>query len=74
MLQLPGTPRADLLAMTPEEAFKAAGGELPRRGSYQWDAPGSLLGRGAQIDPVRLEGILDRIIMQVEAAPPATWQ
>ena len=74
VLQLPGTPRADLLAVTPEEAFKAAGGELPRSGSYQWVAPDSLLGTGARFDTVRLEGILERIIMQVDAAPPGTWQ
>jgi len=36
VLQLPGAPRADLLAMEPAKAFAAAGGELPRTGSFMW--------------------------------------
>jgi len=74
VLQLPGAPRADLLAMEPAKAFAAAGGELPRTGSFQWHAPDFLLGTGHWFDPLQVEGILQNITLQLAAAPGELWQ
>jgi hypothetical protein len=74
VIQLPGAPRADLVTMGPDKAFKAAGGELPRSGSWEWKAPDLLVGWGAWLDPVAIEGHLQRISMQLAVAPAELWQ
>ena len=73
-LQLPGTPRADLLDMTPEEAFRAAGGRLPSTGVWSWRPPDELLHVGEQQQPVHLERLLENVTAQLAAAPAALWQ
>jgi hypothetical protein len=74
VVQLPGTPRADLLAMTPEDAFKAAGGELPRSGTWEWRPPDLLLGWGKWLDPSNIEGYMQNISLQLAVAPAELWQ
>lgn len=74
VLQLPGATRADLLAMEPAKAFAAAGGELPRTGSFMWHPPDLLLGRGRWFDPPQIEGILQSITVQLAVAPAELWQ
>jgi hypothetical protein len=74
VLQLPGAPRADVLAKEPRDAFAAAGGKLPNTGSFQWHPPDRLLGSGRWFDPAQVEGILDSITLQLAFAPPELWQ
>jgi hypothetical protein len=74
VLQLPGAPRADLLAMGPPKAFESAGGKLPNTGSFQWHPPDLLLGRGHWFDPPQIEGILENITLQLAIAPAELWQ
>ena len=74
LIELPGTPRADLLAVTPADAFKAAGGELPNTGTFEWRPPDLLFGRGHWLDTTIVEGILESITLQLSVAPAELWQ
>ena len=74
VLLLPGVPRPDLLAMSPDEAFKVAGGKLPRTGSFEWRAPDWLFGRGRWLDPSLVEGVLESITLQLSVAPAELWE
>ena len=74
LISLPGTPVPALLAMSPLEAFKAAGGELPNTGVFEWRPPTLLFGHGRWLDPPIVEGILQRITLQLTAAPAELWQ
>jgi|GEM_PF-4303224 len=74
VLQLPGTPRADLLTMTPAEAFGAAGFGLPREGTFEWHSPDWILGTGFTKQPAQFEAILEYITVQLAAAPAELWQ
>src|SRR5439155_9401384 len=56
VIELPGAPRADLLALTPAAAFKAAGGGLPNTGTFEWRPPNLLFGRGQWLDTAIVEG------------------
>src|SRR5918996_63156 len=46
LIELPGRPIATLLTMSPADAFRAAGGELPKSGTFDWRPPALLFGRG----------------------------
>jgi hypothetical protein len=74
IIELPGRPVDALLAMTPAEAFAAAGGELPRTGEFTWREPRELFGHGRWLEPTIVEGILQKITVQLEAAPAELWQ
>jgi hypothetical protein len=73
LIQLPGTPRADLLAVSPTAAFKAAGGELPNTGTFEWRPPDLLFGYGRWLDTAIVEGILQSITLQLSVAPAELW-
>jgi hypothetical protein len=74
LIELPGTPRADVLGLTPAAAFKAAGGELPNTGTFEWRAPDLLFGRGHWLDTAIVGGILQQITLQLSVAPANLWQ
>jgi hypothetical protein len=73
LIELPGRPRPDLLARSPAEAFRAAGGELPRAGTFEWRPPNLLFGHGHWLEPAIVEGILQHITLQLSVAPPELW-
>ncbi|MBA2279791.1 MAG: hypothetical protein H0W25_00935 [Acidimicrobiia bacterium] len=74
LITLPGTPIPDLLRMSPAEAFKAAGGELPNTGVFEWRPPDLLFGHGRWLEPQIVTGILQRITAQLALAPAELWQ
>jgi hypothetical protein len=74
VVRLPGVPRPDLLGVSPDEAFKAAGGELPHTGSFEWRTPDLLFGHGDWLDPSLVEGVLERITLQLSVAPAELWE
>jgi hypothetical protein len=74
LLQLPGGLRDDLLALSPAAAFELVGGELPRSGTFEWRPPDVLFGHGRWLEPPIVEGVLQRITLQLAAAPTDLWE
>ncbi len=75
IVQLPGGLPPDIAALSPDEAFKLLGGRIPSGFDFTFRAPNHLFGVAAgNLSPELLEGALENLTLQIEAAPSELWQ
>ena len=72
-LQLPGALPKDILDLRPEKAFELLGGKMST--AFDWSYRGAdwLEGRWSDMQPQRLEGALQNLALQINAAPAEIW-
>lgn len=74
-LRLPGGLPPDVAALTPDDAFELLGGTIPTSfDNWFFRPPDYLYGLTTSMNPQRLEGALQNLTLQIEAAPPEIWQ
>ena len=62
-------------ALTPDDAFELLGGRIPSGFDFTFRAPDHLVGVATgNWTPQLLEGVLENLTLQIEAAPPEIWQ
>jgi len=75
VVQLPGGLPPDVAALTPDDAFKLLGGKIPSGFDFTFRPPDHLFGVATgNWTPELLEGALENLTLQIEAAPPDLWQ
>lgn len=75
VVRLPGGLPPDVAAMKPDDAFKLLGGKIPSGFDFSFRPPDHLFGVAiASWSPPLLEGVLENLTLQIEAAPPELWQ
>ena len=75
VLQLPSGLPPDVAALTPDDAFELLGGRIPSGFDFTFRAPDHLVGVATgNWTPQLLEGVLENLTLQIEAAPPEIWQ
>ncbi len=72
-LQLPGALPKDILDLRPEKAFELLGGRMST--AFDWSYRGTdwLEGKWSDMQPQRLEGALQNLALQINAAPADLW-
>jgi hypothetical protein len=74
-LRLPGGLPPDIAKLTPDKAFELLGGKIPTAfDNWSFRPPDYLEGLTTTMNPQRLEGALQNLTLQIEAAPPEIWQ
>ena len=75
VLHLPGELPPEIAAMSPDDAFKLLGGRIPSSFDFTFRPPNHLFGVTAgNLNPALLEGVLENLTLQIEAAPPDLWR
>ena len=75
VVRLPGGLPPDVAALTPDDAFKLLGGEIPSGLDFTFRPPDHLVGVATgNWTPQLLEGVLENLTLQIEAAPKEIWQ
>lgn len=75
VLRLPGGLPPDVAALTPDDAFKLLGGKIPSGFDFTFRPPDHLFGVATgNLSPELLEGVLENLTLQIEAAPSEIWQ
>jgi hypothetical protein len=75
VLQLPGELPPEIAVLSPDDAFKLLGGRIPSSFDFTFRPPNHLFGVTAgNLNPELLEGALENLALQIEAAPPELWQ
>jgi hypothetical protein len=72
-LQLPGTLTQDILDLSPAKAFELLGGRLSSAFDFSYRGADWLEGRAPDMHPAQLEGALQNIAVQINAAPAELW-
>jgi hypothetical protein len=72
-LQLPGALSQDILDLRPEKAFELLGGKMST--AFDWSYRGAdwLAGLRGDMSPQLLEGALQNLALQINAAPAELW-
>jgi len=73
-LRLPGSLPPEIAAMRPDDAFKLLGGDIPTSFDWSMRPPDHLAGITTTMNPQLLEGALQNLTLQIEAAPTELWQ
>jgi hypothetical protein len=75
VVTLPGGLPPDVAALTPDDAFALLGGKIPSGLDFTFRPPDHLFGVATgNWTPELLEGVLENLALQIEAAPPELWQ
>jgi hypothetical protein len=75
VLQLPGELPPEVAALSPADAFALLGGRIPSSFDFAFRPPIHLFGVTAgNLNPALLEGALENLALQIEAAPPELWR
>jgi hypothetical protein len=72
-LQLPGALPAEILAMRPHKAFELLGGQMTTAFDFTYRGADWLEGIRHAMGPALLEGALQNLALQINAAPAEIW-
>ncbi len=72
-LQLPGALPAEILAMRPHKAFELLGGQMTTAFDFTYRGADWLEGIRPHMGPPLLEGALQNLALQINAAPAEIW-
>jgi hypothetical protein len=72
-LQLPGALPAEILEMAPEKAFELLGGRMTSAFDFTYRGADWLEGIRPDMKPPLLEGALQNLAVQINAAPAEIW-
>ncbi|MEY2431335.1 MAG: hypothetical protein QOC92_1060 [Acidimicrobiaceae bacterium] len=72
-LQLPGALPPEILDMQPNKAFELLGGKMSTAFDFSYRGADWLEGRRSHMSPELLEGALQNLALQINAAPAELW-
>lgn len=72
-LQLPGALPKEILELDPEKAFELLGGKMTTAFDFKYRGADWLEGKWSDMNPQRLEGALQNLAVQINAAPVEIW-
>ena len=73
-VKFPGSLAPEIVAMSPSEGFALLGGRLPTGFDFSYRGFDWLEGISPHMSPQLLEGVLENLALQINAAPASLWQ